>query len=173
VGAELSVFQNDGRVNGSGPECPLYTGLESVQIRQQVVDLLLAEDLGVARHFVAAETNDVGDPVIIGGHPAHRQILPLEHAFHAGPLPSSRRVRRMATVAIAVINLAPRGLLRIESEFGVALAALHVTASERETHDRDTEAQNRQFRTFNSEPSADRKAIWFHLSFTAKNKPLQ
>ena len=47
------------------------SALQSVQIGQQIVNLLLIENLGIAGHFVAAETNDVRDPVVIGGHPAH------------------------------------------------------------------------------------------------------
>jgi hypothetical protein len=110
-----------------------------VQIGQQVVDLLLSENLGVAGHLVAAETDHVGDAVVVGGHAAHGQILPAEDTFHAGTLPSARRVGRVAAVAIVVIDPAASDLLRIESEFGVALAPLDVTARERQqTRHRDT-----------------------------------
>ena len=78
--------------NSAGP-------LQRVQICQQVADLLLVEDLGVARHFVAAQTDDVGDAIVIRGHAAHRQILSAEDAFHAGPLPATRRVWRVAAIA--------------------------------------------------------------------------
>ncbi len=70
-----------------------------MQVRQQIVDLLLVEDLGVAGHFVAAETDYVGHAIVIRGHAAHRQILPAEDAFHAGALASARRVWRVAAVA--------------------------------------------------------------------------
>jgi hypothetical protein len=145
-----------------------------MQIRQQVVDLLLAEDLGVAGHFVAAETNDVGDAVVVGGHPAHWQIFSLEDAFHAGALPSSRRVGRVAAVAIVVVDPAAGDLLRTESEFGVALAAFDLAASERqETGHRDTETQSKPFRILSFGVSIDRNAISLHLSFKGKNEPLQ
>jgi len=45
---------------------------QRVQIRQQIVNLLLTEDLGEARHLVAPQTHDVRDPIVICRHPAHR-----------------------------------------------------------------------------------------------------
>jgi uncharacterized protein YeaO (DUF488 family) len=119
-----------------------------MQIRQQVVNLLLIENRSVARHLVAAKTNHVGDAIVVRRHPAHRQILPLEDAFHAGTLPPSRRVRRMAPVAIVVVDPAARDLLRIQSEFGIALAALHVTAGQKPQHRHTAaEAQSREQNT--------------------------
>jgi hypothetical protein len=97
----------------STPEDALQAlNLQSMQVRQQIVNLLLAENLGVTGHLVASKTNDVGDPIVIRGHSAHRQVLAAEHPLHAGTLPPPRRVWRMAAVAIAVINSAPRDLLR-------------------------------------------------------------
>ena len=113
-----------------------------MQVRQQIVNLLLVEGLSVAGHFVAAEANHVADAIIIRRHAAHRQILSAEHTFHAGTLPATRRVWRMAAVAIVVVDFAPGDLLRIQSEFGVALAALHVTAGQ-QTHHRDAETQSK------------------------------
>jgi hypothetical protein len=116
-----------------------------MQIRQQIVNLLRAEDLGEARHLVAPQTHDVRDPIVICRHPAHWKILPLENAFHAGTLTPPRRVRRMAPVAIIVVNPAPGDLLRIESEFGVTLAALDIAAGQkRYHHHRATETQSKQ-----------------------------
>jgi len=115
-----------------------------MQVGQQVIHLLLVEDLSVAGHFVAAETKHVGDALVVRGHPAHRQILPMEHAFHAGALPAARRIGSMTAVAIVVVDPAPRDLLWIQSEFGVALAALHVTARQQTRH-RDTETQSQPF----------------------------
>src|ERR1700680_4604237 len=143
-----------------------HTELQSMEIRQQIVDLLLIENLGVAGHFVAAETNYVGDAIVVGGHPAHRKILPPKHAFHAGTLPSPRRVGRMTAVAIVVVDPAPCNLLRIESEFSIALAALHVTADQKPEHPhRNTEAQRKPFRIFDTVPSTEKNARSLHSSF--------
>jgi len=49
----------------------------------------------------------------------------------------------MTAVAIVVVDAAARDLLGIESEFGVALAALHVTRQQ--AYHRDTEAQRKTF----------------------------
>jgi hypothetical protein len=145
-----------------------------VQIRQQIVNLLLTENLGIARHLVAAQANDVCDPVVIRGHPAHRQILPLENAFHAGALTPARGVRRMAAVAIVIVNPAPGDLLWIESEFSVTFAALDIAARQRhQARHRDTKTQSEQSRVFNFALSTDKNAMLIHLSVKHKNKPLQ
>jgi hypothetical protein len=147
---------------------------QRVKIRQQIVNLLLTENLGEARHLVAPQANNIRHPVVIRRHPAHWQILPLENAFHAGTLPPSGRVRRMAPVAIIVVNPAPGDLLRIESEFGVTLAALDIAAGQRpQHHHRDTETQREQFRISSFALSIDKNARSFHLSVKPKNKPLQ
>jgi len=144
-----------------------------VQIRQQIVDLLLTEDLGVAGHFVPPHTNDVSDPIVIGGHSTRRQVLPLEHAFHAWPLPPTRRVRRMAPVAIVVIDPAPRDLLRIKSKFRIALAPLHLATSQH--HDREQETNSNQFQIPNSglpleDPLEEKmNAKLLHLSVETRN----
>jgi hypothetical protein len=137
-----------------------------VQIRQQIVNLLLTENLRVARHLVAPQTHNVRDAVIIGRHPAHRQIGPLKNAFHARTLPPARRVGRMAPVAVVVVDPAPRDLLRIQSEFRIALAALHVTGGQQQqTYHRDGEAQNKEFRIFDFVFPADKNARLLHSSF--------
>lgn len=105
--------------------------LQSVQIRKQILNLLLVQHLAVSRHLVAAHANNVGDAIVIGRHPAHRQELFLEDALHAWALPSARRIRRMASITVVVINMTTGRLLRIKPEFGVALAALDVAGGQR------------------------------------------
>jgi hypothetical protein len=117
-----------------------------MQICQQIVNLLLIENLRISRHLVPPQPNNVHDPVVIRWHAAHGQILSLEYALHARALTSPRRVRRMAPVAIIVVDPAPGDLLRIESEFGVTLAPLNIAAGQRQQTDhRDTETQSNQF----------------------------
>src|SRR5271163_615529 len=134
---------------------------QRVQIRQQIIDLLLIKNLGEAWHLVASQANYIGDPVIIRRHATHRQILPLENAFHAGPLPSARRVGFMTPVAIIVVNLASGDLLWIESEFGIALAALNIAAGQQANR---TKTQSKQFRISNFAISIDKNARPLHLS---------
>jgi|SRR5580698_1897104 hypothetical protein len=153
------------RVERAPPRSVVEIGemLERVQIRQQIVDLLLTKNLGEAWHLVAPQANYIRHPVIIRRHAAHRQILPLENAFHAGPLPSARRVRFMTPVAIIVVNLASGDLLRIKSKFGIALAALNIAAGQ-QAHHRDTETQSNQFQLLNFRAAIDATAGLFHLS---------
>src|SRR5215472_12993997 len=43
---------------------------QAVQIRQQVVDLVIREHVAEAFHLIAAQANDFAHPLIIGGHAA-------------------------------------------------------------------------------------------------------
>ena len=101
-----------------------------MQVGQQIIDLLLREHLTVGRHFVPPHLDDVSHALVIGGHPTHRKVLALEDVLHAGPLASARGVRGVAAVTIAVVNPPPSHLLRVESEFGIAFAALDITSAE-------------------------------------------
>jgi uncharacterized protein YeaO (DUF488 family) len=66
----------------------------------------------------------------------------------------------MAPVTVVVIDATARDLLRIEAEFGIALAALYVAAGK--TH-HSTETQSEQFKVPDSAP-IDSNARSFHLS---------
>ena len=101
---------------------------QRVQISQQVVDLFVGQDVAEAFHLVASNSNDFADSDIIRGHPARAQVRLPEHALQAGTLASSRRVRRVTTVAVLIVNMATVRLLSIKPQFGVAFASLHFTA---------------------------------------------
>jgi hypothetical protein len=102
-------------------------GLQGMQIHQQIVDLLLIEHRGKARHFFASQANNLGYALVIGGQSAHFEIGTLEDIFHARALTSSGRIGGVAAVAIVVIEAATGGLLRSEAEFSIAPAELDVT----------------------------------------------
>ena len=121
--------------------------LQGMQICEKIADLLLIEHLAVARHFIATETNDIGNPIIVGGHSAHGKILPLKHAFHARPLASPRRVRRVAAIAIAVVDTTSSNLLSVQTEFDIALAPFGFTACKQAQADkRDAKRKGKSFR---------------------------
>ena len=98
-----------------------------MQISQQVVDLSVGENIAKAFHLVASHANDFADSYIIRGHPARAQVRLPEHALQTGTLASSRRVRRVATVAVLIVDMATVRLLSVKPQFGVAFAALHFT----------------------------------------------
>ena len=85
----LSIFSKRGWCPGFAPVFRTLTRerarLKSVHVGQQVLDLLLGHDLPEAFHFCAAELNNVGNAIVIGGQPAEFQILPLEDALHTRP----------------------------------------------------------------------------------------
>lgn len=97
-----------------------------MQIRQQIVDLLLIKHLAKGRHLIPAHADDVGDAFIVRRHAAHGQILLFEQVLHAWPLPSSRRVGLMTAIAVVVVNAASRSLLGVEAELSIAFATLDV-----------------------------------------------
>lgn len=42
--------------------------LQRVQIRQQIIDLLISQHVSEALHFVSTDANNVADTIIIGRH---------------------------------------------------------------------------------------------------------
>jgi hypothetical protein len=118
-----------------------------VKIGQQILHLLLVEYGSEGRHVVAAVSDNLGHAIIVGGQPALREKRLSENAFHTGTLSASRRIGGMAAVTRLVVDAASRGLLRIESEFGVTFAEFGIATAERshekQTYHRDTEAPSR------------------------------
>ena len=43
-----------------------------MQVREQILNFLWTQRLAVAGHFVAAEANDVGNALVVGGQSAQR-----------------------------------------------------------------------------------------------------
>src|ERR1700675_1636990 len=115
--------------------CQLRTALQSVQIRQQVFNLLLRHNLAKAFHLGTSILHDVSYAFVICRQSALRQVLLLEDTLQARPFFAVGRVRFMATVAIVVIEFSSCSLLRVESEFGLGLAALDIAAGERDQRD--------------------------------------
>src|SRR5436305_2071258 len=99
--------------------------LERVHVRQQIVQLLLREHVRKAIHLSASYADDLANTSIIGGNATHRKVVLFEDALQTGPIPSTAGVRRMAAVAIVVVDAAPSRLLRIQSELGIAPSALN------------------------------------------------
>lgn len=92
---------------------------QRVQVREQILNILRAQSLAIARHIRPAIANDVADALVIRRQPAERKILMLKCALQAGPLLALRGIRPVAAVAVVIVDLASRSLLRIEAEFGV------------------------------------------------------
>ena len=103
---------------------------QSVQIREQIINLVLSEHLSEAFHFVPTEANDIAHSVIIGGHSAHAEILMLEHAFQTRPLAAAGRIRRMAAIAILIVDVPSGSLLWVQPQLGVTLPALGFTTDQ-------------------------------------------
>ena len=107
-----------------------------MQVCEEIVDLFVGEHVAEAVHFVSPHANDVPGAVIICRHTARLEVLLLEHASQAGPLPLSRRIRRVAAIAILIVNMPPRGLLRAQSQFCIASAPLDFTSAAQSKQER-------------------------------------
>lgn len=95
-----------------------------MHIRQEVLELLLVEDIGVTFHLPAPYTNDLPNAGIVSRNAAHGKVWPFEDALEPRSLPPSSRVRIMAAIAVGVVELPSARLLRIEAQFCVAFATL-------------------------------------------------
>ena len=102
--------------------------LQRVQIREQILNVLRVQSLAIARHFIAAKPDDVGNALVVGRQTAERKIFVLEYSLQPGPLFPAAGIGLVATVAAVVVDSAPGRLLRIEAKFGVGLAALDIAS---------------------------------------------
>src|SRR5579864_5245049 len=109
------------------PQCH---SLKSMQICQQILQVLRAEFLAEAGHLTAPQTNDIADPLIGGRQPTQRKVFALIHAFQTGALLASRGIRLVAAATLCIVNLPPRRLLRVQSEFGVGFPSLHIAGNQ-------------------------------------------
>src|SRR5215469_7825860 len=98
---------------------------QRVQIRQKILDLLLMQHPAISRHLAPSKADDLADPVVIRRQTALGQVLPLEYALQRRPLLAPGGIWFMALIAMFVIDLPSRGLLFVEPELGVGLAAFH------------------------------------------------
>jgi len=90
---------------------------------------------------MAAIADDLADAVVIRRQTAHWKILVLEDALQPRTFSPFSGIRTVAAIAVVVINLASGGLLRIETEFGVGLAAFDIAT--RECRERKACSQSR------------------------------
>jgi hypothetical protein len=112
-----------------------------MQVGEQVIDLFVIEHVAKAFHFVAAHADDILDTIVVGRHPAGRQVVPFEQTPQTWPLALPRRIRRVAAIAILVVDMPPRGLARRQAELGITFATLNF-ASARQREQKDNYASD-------------------------------
>src|SRR5215469_3258033 len=110
-----------------------------MQVGDHLVHLLRRENISEPLHLVSAQNDDVSDSIVARRHATLTQILLLEHPFETGPLAPARGIRRMATVAILVVNVAAVGLLWIQPKFRITSSALDFTGGK---HDQKQTTHN-------------------------------
>src|ERR1017187_1531867 len=131
----------------AAPASSPITPLQSVQIHEQILNVLRTQSLAVAGHFVAAEADDVGDALVVSGQSAQRKIFVLEYSLKPGALLAARGIRLMAAVAAVVVDSTAGGLLGAEAKFGVGLTALHVASEGRGEHQKTSQRFEQNSRT--------------------------
>jgi hypothetical protein len=100
-----------------------------MQVSKQVIDLFVIEHVAEAFHFVAPHANDILDAIVIGWHPAGRQVVSFEHSPQAWSLALPRRIGRVAAIAILVVDMPPCGLARRQAELGITFTALNFASA--------------------------------------------
>ena len=106
-----------------------------MQIGEQVLNILLTQLLTVSGHFIASETNDVADAVIIGRQAAERQIFVFENPLEPWAFLATSGIRFVTAIAFRIVNLPSRRLLWVEPKFGIGLAALDIARPKGKEHD--------------------------------------
>jgi hypothetical protein len=74
--------------------------LERMEIREQILNVLCIQGLTVARHFIPAEADDIGNALVVRGQPAQREIFVLEDALERRPLFPARGIWFVAPIAL-------------------------------------------------------------------------
>jgi len=98
-----------------------------VQVSEQILQLLCVQFLAVPGHLIAAQANDIADPIVVGGQAAQWEILSLEHSFEARAFLAARGVGLVTAGALGIKDFSPGGLLGIKPKLRVGLTALDVT----------------------------------------------
>ena len=106
-----------------------------MQIRHQLIDLLLRELVLEAGHLGTAEQDDIQHTIIVGRNAAGHELF-LEKPVQAGSAQVAGGVRIVALGAARVIDPAARRLLGIKSELGVGFARLNVTGAKGKDKDK-------------------------------------
>src|SRR5579864_1802955 len=109
---------------------PPCHSLKSMQICQQILQVLRAQFLAEAGHLTAPQTNDIADPLIGGRQPTQRKIFALIHAFQTGALLASRGIRLVAAATLRIVNLSPGRLLRVQPELRIGFAPFHIAGDQ-------------------------------------------
>ena len=100
-----------------------------MQIRHQIVELLLGKFLLKGRHFGAADLDDVGHAIVIRRHSIRHELF-FEQPVQAGPAQIMRTVSEVAFGTTRVVDATSRRLLRVESKLSISLARFGVATTE-------------------------------------------
>src|SRR5882757_3634478 len=103
-----------------------------MQICKQIFDLLIAHHTPETFHLAAPVFHNLSDTFVISRQAAHRQVLLFEDTLQRRPLLPPRRVRLVTAIAIVVIKLSPRDLLRVEAKFSVGFPTLNLAPHKRQ-----------------------------------------
>ena len=89
-----------------------------MQIRQQILQLLLVELITESRHHASPMENTLHCVLICCRQPAG-QVLLFKKLLQTRPFVAFGRIGRMAVHAVNIEDLAALGLLRIQSQLGI------------------------------------------------------
>jgi len=102
---------------------------ERMQVRHQIIELLLGKLILKSGHLGPAQYDDVGDALVIGRHSVLHEGL-LEQSIQTRATQVAFAVGIMAIGAARVIHASAAGLLRVQSQLGIGLANFGVASAE-------------------------------------------
>jgi hypothetical protein len=115
--------------------------LQRMQIRHQVIELLLTERAAETGHHVAAANDRLFHKLVIRNQAAG-QVRFLEQPFQAGPLGCFGTVRAVANGAVKFVQATSLCLLRSQTQFSISLQLWILSApaqQRRENHGSEDE----------------------------------
>jgi hypothetical protein len=112
------------------------SSLKRVEVDEEIVELLLGERGADGGHHVAAAEDGLAHESFVRGQTARQEWF-FEETLQAGAVLSGDRVGVVAGGASLLIQMATRGLLGVQAEFGVGFSGGVVAAAGEESHKRD------------------------------------
>jgi len=91
---------------------------QRMQVRDQIIELLSGDRIAERGHHAAAAHDGLFDEPVVGGQPAWEKLLLVE-SLQARAFAARRRIRVVASGAVALENPPPARLLRVQAQLGV------------------------------------------------------
>lgn len=104
-----------------------------MQIRDQVLKLLLVDRVAQTRHHIAAADDALLNKLVVGDQAA-RQVFLLIQPFQGRPLSAAGTVSAVAHGTVKLIDAPAMGLLWVQTQFSISLLLQVFAAAGQQQH---------------------------------------